>query len=258
MPITKELPELMNGFKVLKDLGRADNDIRYALVLCKECNKKFETSVYHINKIKSCGCLPIRQPKELEKIINGFKIIKDLGYENGSRRALAICKVCSREYEVDPNKLRYRKNCGCIKHGSRVSIYAKSHKKITHAYQHMMGRCYRNTNKDYYNYGGRGIEVCKEWKGKINVFCKWAIESSWEDGLSLDRIDSNGNYEPNNCRWVDAATQARNTRRNVLTLELAQQLRKDRKTMKYHELVKKYNVSYGTVAAVISYKIWRI
>ena len=179
MPITKELPHEKNGFKLIKDLGLYENGIRYVIASCKVCTNEFTTSLYHINKINSCGCVPARKAKELSDEINGFKIIKDLGYTNGSRRAICICKVCNKEYEVDPNKLKYRKNCGCIKNGSKVSDYAKSHKRLIGAYKHMMGRCYAKNNKDYYNYGKRGITVCEAWKGNPNAFCKWALENGF-------------------------------------------------------------------------------
>lgn len=257
MPIVKMLDSEINGFKVIKDLGREKNDVRYAIVICPGCHKEFKTSTYHIRKIKSCGCLPIKQAKLLEKEINGFVILKDFGYCNGSRRALAICKVCKNEYEVDPNKLKYRNHCGCIKNGTRVCIYAASHPRLMQIYQHMMARCYNKNNKDYYNYGDRGIRVCDEWLEKPYIFCKWGIGSGYRDTLTIDRIDSNKNYEPNNCRWADAKMQARNTRRNVLTMELAKQMRIDRKTMTYQQLADKYNVSHGTVYWVISNRIWK-
>jgi len=260
MPVTRPLPDIKNGFKILEDLGFEENGIRYALVICKACNKEFKTSVYHINKIKSCGCLPIRKAKVLESEINGFKIIKDLGYVNGSRRAICICKECKKEYEVDPNKLKNRKHCGCMssRHGHKVCKYAKSHKRLMGAYQHMIGRCYRKNNKDYYNYGKRGIVVCDEWKGNPEVFCKWALENGYTDKLSIDRIDFNKGYSPDNCRWATAETQARNTSRNVLTMELAENMRNDRYNLKmtFHELKVKYKVSHGTVVAVISKRIW--
>lgn len=191
------------------------------------------------------------------EIINGFKLIKDFGYNNGSRRGLVECKVCQRQYETDPNKLRYRKHCGCIKHGSRVCRYSKSHPRIMQCYKHMMSRCYNKRNKDFHNYGGKGIIVCADWYKKPDNFCEWSLKNGYEKSLTIDRIDNKGNYEPKNCRWADAKTQGRNTSRNVLTMELANQMRKDAENMTYHELKVKYKVSYGTVAAVINKIVWR-
>lgn len=81
----------------------------------------------------------------------------------------------------------------------------------------MKRRCYEESNKDYVRYGGRGIRVCDEWLDKdcgfIN-FYKWAVSNGYDNSLTLDRIDVNGNYEPGNCRWVTVKQQNVNTRVN--------------------------------------------
>lgn len=77
-------------------------------------------------------------------------------------------------------------------------------------------RCYNPNNKNYKNYGGRGITVCKEWSDSFQAFYDWAINNGYKDGLQIDRIDVDGNYEPNNCRWVDRFTNNNNRRNNLL------------------------------------------
>jgi hypothetical protein len=74
----------------------------------------------------------------------------------------------------------------------------------------MKQRCYNYNNKNFYSYGGRGIIVCNEWKNDYLNFHNWAFSNGYADGLSIDRIDVNGNYEPSNCRWVDNNIQANN------------------------------------------------
>lgn len=79
----------------------------------------------------------------------------------------------------------------------------------------MKERCFRKENISYSLYGGRGITVCEEWVKSFMAFREWAQKNGYAENLSIDRTDSNGNYCPENCRWVTAKEQSNNTRRNV-------------------------------------------
>lgn len=109
------------------------------------------------------------------------------------------------------------KSCGCLKHDTPYNATHKlSKERLYHVWETIRLRCNNPKNKKYYMYGARGIKVCDEWFNDFLTFREWAIKSGYKQGvgLSIDRINNNGNYEPSNCRWVDRKTQQRNTRRN--------------------------------------------
>ena len=95
-----------------------------------------------------------------------------------------------------------------------IVTHGMSDSKIYSCWCEMKKRCYNKNNKRYNNYGGRGIKVCSEWKDSFESFYRWAMENGYEDSLSIDRIDVNGDYCPSNCRWATSVEQTRNTTRN--------------------------------------------
>lgn len=142
-----------------------------------------------------------------------------------SPRWLCICD-CGREVNITGRDLKRgsTKSCGCLK-AEIVKIASKTHglegTRIYQVWRAMKERCYLPTDKRYKNYGGRGIKVCDEWKDNFQAFYDWAITNGYKEELlpsgrnkwSIDRIDSDGNYEPSNCRWISLSE---NTKKSFL------------------------------------------
>ena len=115
-------------------------------------------------------------------------------------------------------------SCGCSqKEVAKQNIKNVITKNITHGmsntrlyniYKGMKYRCYDKTSRNYPVYGGRGIYICEEWLSDIRVFVRWALENGYSDSLTIDRKDTNGNYTPGNCRFVDYVIQANNKNSN--------------------------------------------
>jgi len=97
-----------------------------------------------------------------------------------------------------------------MKHGDAVR---GKKVKLYQVWRDMKNRCLNEKHKFYGIYGGRGIKISSLWIDDYIAFREWSLKSGYEEGLSIDRIDNDGNYEPSNCRWVDQATQMCNTRR---------------------------------------------
>jgi len=126
-----------------------------------------------------------------------------------------ICD-CGTECVKDGDRLRRleTKSCGCYR-ASRVTTHGKHNSRIYRIWRDMKTRCSCPSAKAYERYGGRGINYIAEWE-EFEPFYNWAINNGYKDGLTLDRIDYNGNYEPSNCKWSTMKEQSRNTSKNTL------------------------------------------
>lgn len=143
---------------------------------------------------------------------------------NHGRRTMWNCVCdCGNRIVVRSENLRSgnSKSCGCLSrdnHPRTANGLGKT--RLANVFNGVKQRCYNNNSKEYYLYGARGITVCDEWINDSNNFYSWALNNGFKEDAtqaecSLDRIDVNGNYCPENCRWVDSYVQANNTRRNI-------------------------------------------
>ena len=146
--------------------------------------------------------------------------VREEGRAKG-RKVLWGCRCeCGNYTVVEGNRLRsgMTKSCGCLRINTIVAFNKKhgmASNRLYNIWSHMKSRCLNKNDRAYRRYGGRGITVCEEWQ-QFKPFMKWALENGYNDDLEIDRINNNGNYSPENCRFVTPKENSRNRRSNRL------------------------------------------
>lgn len=160
--------------------------------------------------------------------------------KSGATRWLCRCK-CGAYRKVNAGNLRngVSKSCGICSRNGCVRNLSKT--RIHRIWMDMKRRCSNPKRQFYYRYGGRGIQVCREWTENFLAFYDWAMANGYSDELSIDRINNDGNYEPSNCRWVTSKDQLLNKSCTLPSITCNQQT----KTLK--EWAFELDISYNTL-----------
>jgi len=128
-----------------------------------------------------------------------------------------ICEIHNTKDRIEKHGQKYCKKCrplSRVTHGDGKKFNNRK-VRLYSIWQGMLARCDKKYATHYDRYGGMGIKVCQEWYD-YSVFKKWALENGYADDLSIDRIDGNGNYCPENCRWVTKQYQQSNLKSNII------------------------------------------
>lgn len=159
------------------------------------------------------------KPKEnlVGRTFGKLKVL-DFAPRENFKRITYVCQCeCGNIVNVAGSRLRsgHTKSCGCWnKSHPPNKTHGLSRTRLYEIHRSMIQRCHYQKAINYKDYGGRGIEVCKEWRESFENFYNWAINNGYEEHLTIDRIDVNSNYEPSNCRWKDYYFQENNRRNN--------------------------------------------
>ncbi len=127
-----------------------------------------------------------------------------------------------------------------IKPGMAIDDAKEVKDRLYRIYRNMISRCYNKNAKDYKYYGGKGIHMCQSWRSSFSSFCVWALLNGYKTDLTIDRIDGDKDYSPENCRWVSMNVQGKN-KSNLHMIEYAGE------TVCLAELCRKNNIDYDLV-----------
>ena len=195
-----------------------------------------------------------------------MKLIRKLGTRKdklGRIRSWAIylCDYC--KIQVERRTPNNGKSCGCVA-GKLTSIGLKIHGETTsrlyHILEGMKARCYNNKHESYNRYGGKGIKICEEWHNYI-LFKEWAVNNGYKNGFTIDRINSNRDYGPDNCQWI---TRLENCKKGGLgnrrfTMEEVEEIRKIYSFGKFSRarIARAYDISNDCIRYIIKHKTYR-
>lgn len=194
----------------------------------------------------------LRIDNKLNKKYGRLLVIENVGLNSDSKVLWKCLCDCGNYKTVVSSHLTDGsvQSCGClfsqaiiISNKNRIKYqgeHSSWNERLYRTYSAMIRRCYNTESKDYKYYGGKGVVICKEWLDSFDCFYEWAMNNKYNEELSIDRIDVNGNYEANNCRWATAKEQMNNTTKTIRL-----EINGEYNTLSYFS--EKYNIPRKTI-----------
>lgn len=222
MPPKKELTGQKYGkLTVLRESGRDKFGKTLWACIC-ECGKEITVIGEGLTRGFTKGCPNCKIENLVGQKFGKLIVLEKTAQVKGHAKYKCLCE-CGKESIVNSQNLKRgkTKSCGCgeienLKNNwAKVTTHGLTDHPIHNTWNAMKGRCYNKKNEKYKNYGARGIIVCDEWKDNFQAFYDWAITSGWQEGLTIDRENNDGHYEPSNCRWANDDIQANNKTTNL-------------------------------------------
>lgn len=224
-----------NKYGKLTVIGEAPHIGKRTAWFCKcDCGKIVHVATNHLRNYSttSCGCGALNHITANEdytgKRFGRLVVLSQQGTHNGRRMWMCQCD-CGNTVTMPTSSLtsQHVRSCGCLtteatikrnyKHGGASR---EKRDRLWSVWAVMKDRCNNPNNTSYKNYGALGVSVCEEWANNYDAFREWSYANGYDENsplqkhtCTLDRINPYGNYEPSNCRWADAKTQANNTRK---------------------------------------------
>lgn len=201
-----------------------NDDYKQGYYLCKcECGniKPIKCHSITTGKIRDCGCGEFMRRKHIGKkygfweVIDAFREVR-----SGKINIMLKCKCveCGKESCMTASSIKdYTFSvCNHNKRGYKKDNKNKLNipKKLRDCWKNIINRCYDESSVMYSHYGARGISMCEDWHKSLKSFADWALNNGYKEGLTIERIDFNKNYCPENCCWIPKTEQSKNTTRN--------------------------------------------
>lgn len=190
----------------------------------------------------------------------GRLIVIDIHGRNkhGSYEWKCLCS-CGNECVVSTNSLNMgnTKSCGCLLADTTREVHSThglSDHPLYKVMEAMKRRCYSQEDKGYVNYGKRRIQICSDWRYNFNSFYDWSISNGYQEGLTIERNNNDGNYEPGNCRWTTQQEQNQNKRNVILSAEDVLKIRSDFRSD--DEIAQDYSVDPHTIYCARTRRTW--